>query len=120
MVMFSAWGIKQEVIAMLLTNRRAAARSVLLGQITGLLSTVPQYERTEDAVQARLARIRKDHPEFKPDHGPWNREAAAAYLDQSPVDRAIINYSSLHIKTLLHSSISRSLNSRCLSIVRCI
>ena len=63
-IVFSMWGITPETIAQLLTNKQATVRGVQEGMVAGLEAIMPQYERTTNAVQSRLARIHKVHPKL--------------------------------------------------------
>ena len=89
-VVRNMWGITPQTIGRLLTNKRAMVRGIQEGIVAGMVATTPQYERTTNAVQGRLARIRKMHPEIWSNGGSWERKAVAAFLEDSQLDRDLV------------------------------
>ena len=89
-IVFSMWGITPETIAQLLTNKQATVRGVQEGMVAGLEAIMPQYERTTNAVQSRLARIHKVHPELWSNRESWNRGAVHAFLKSSLLDHDLL------------------------------
>lgn len=89
-IVLNMWGITPETIGRLLTNKRAMVRGIQEGIVAGMVATTPQYERTTNAVQGRLARIRKTHPEIWSNEGSWNRNAVPAFLENSQLDRDLV------------------------------
>lgn len=85
-IVLNMWGITPETIGRLLTNKWAMVRGIQEGIVAGMVAATLQYEKTTNAVQGRLARIRKTHPEIWSNKGSWNRNTVPAFLENSQLD----------------------------------
>jgi hypothetical protein len=80
-LIFSSWGFDYEVVGCLLTNRMTQLHYV------GANHSVAR-QRSAEAVQKKLARVRKDNPELQL---PLDRGTVARFVTNLQADHTLIN-----------------------------
>ena len=87
-VVFDMWGIRQEVIAQMLTNRRATLQGVQ-GPVAGLpAAPIPEYRRSLSAVKNKLHDARELYPRLLAGNN-WHFDAVYAHIHRSPNETLI-------------------------------